>query len=195
MKSVMGKLVPLLTAVALIFSFQVKTGFASATVSRQPVLKETKKKAVVLVKKKSSLSKPLLIGLGAAVLVGGAVALGSSGGGGSDGPATPATPPASPTPPTPDQLVSAWHAEASQVGSGLTYSGTYELFQGGGVAYNLYVSDGEHMVGGGGWRLDGYSLTIHTDHGSVYRGNLQPGNLRSVSLNASNTGWSVTLTR
>jgi hypothetical protein len=124
------------------------------------------------------------IGVGAAVLLGGAMALGG-GGGGDSAPAVP---------PTADQLVSAWHAEANQPGSGLTYTGTYHLYQGGGLGYDIFISNGQHLVGGGAWRIEEYNLSLHTDHGSLYRGTFAPDNISSVSLN-SNTGWVLTLTR
>ncbi len=125
------------------------------------------------------------IGVGAAVLLGGAIALGGDGGGGDSAP---------PVPPTADELVSAWHADANQPGSGLTYSGTYHLYQGGGLGYDIYISNGQHLTGGGAWRIEGYNLSVHTDRGSLYRGTFAPGNIISVSLN-SNTGWVLTLTR
>ncbi len=135
----------------------------------------------------SSLSTGAIIGIsaGAIALIGGAVALA---GGGSD-----SSPPA-PTPPTADQLVGPWRAAANQPGSGLTYTGTYQLFQGGGIAYNLYVSDGEHFIGGGSWRITEYTLYIHTDHGSHYVGTFVPGIITTVSLNAD-SGWTLTLAR
>ena len=159
------------------------------------VLKGKSKQPVAPAEKvESGMSTPLMIGIGVGVaaLAGGAIALGSGGGGGDDGGAAPKVDPQ--TPPTSDMLVSAWKAAASQAGSGLTYTGVFHLFQGGGVAYDILVSDGEHLVGGGAWRLVGYALTIRTDHGSIYAGTLQPGNLTSVSL-SSNTGWSLTLAR
>lgn len=127
----------------------------------------------------------IAIGAGAVVLLGGGIALASD----SSDP-----PPPPPTPPTADQLVSPWHAEGNQPGSGLTYTGTYHLYQGGGLGYDLYVSNGQHLVGGGAWRIDHYTLYLHTDHGSRYTGNFAPGNINSVNLNA-NTGWNLTLTR
>ena len=197
MRKVMQRIVPILIVPVMLFLVQAQA-HAAVDTSGQPVLQESKKETPAPAEEESSLSKPLLIGLGAAVLVGGAVALGSSGGGGgSDNPAAPPAAPAQPTPISPDQLVSAWHAEGNQPGSGLTYSGTYQLYQGGGLGYNLYVSDGEHFVGGGGWRLNGNTLYMHTDHGgkgSIYTGNVPSGTVTAISLN-SDTGWNLTLTR
>ncbi len=127
------------------------------------------------------------IGAGAAVLVGGAIALGGGGGGGG-GDDVPAVPP------TADQLVSAWHAEGDQPGSGRTYSGTYHLYQGGSLGYDLQVSSGEHFVGGGSWKLTDYQLQIHTDHGSLYTGSFIPGNITTIHL-TSNSQWNLALTR
>lgn len=126
----------------------------------------------------------IAIGAGAAVLLGGAIALATDS----------SDPPPPPTPPTAEQLVSPWHAEGNQPGSGLTYTGTYHLYQGGGLGYDLYVSNGQHLVGGGAWRIDHYTLYLHTDHGSLYKGEFAPGNITTVNLN-SNTGWNLTLTR
>lgn len=182
-------LVYLLVAVTVVLPTQ--GAFCHDVESTEKVVPEdTKKQEVSSTKNdESSLSTPKLIGIGvgAAALIGGVAALGGGGGGG-DGDV------AVQTPPTSDQLVSAWHAEGNQPGSGLTYSGTFQLYQNGGLAYNLYVSDGEHLVGGGSWRLNGYTLYIRTDHGSVYSGNVPSGNVTSLSLN-SNTGWNLTLTR
>lgn len=126
----------------------------------------------------------IAIGAGAAVLLGGAIALATDS----------SDPPPPPTPPTAEQLVSPWHAEGNQPGSGLTYTGTYHLYQGGGLGYDLYVSNGQHLVGGGAWRINHYTLSLHTDHGSLYTGEFAPGNINTVNLN-SNTGWNLTLTR
>ncbi len=126
------------------------------------------------------------IGVGAAALVGIAVAVGGSSGGDET--------PVSVGPPTADSLVGAWHGEGNQPGSGLTYTGTYHLYQGGSLGYDLNVSDGEHLIGGGSWRINGYQLDIHTDHGSLYSGSFAPGVTNVVSLNA-NTGWNLTISR
>lgn len=125
------------------------------------------------------------IGVGAAALVGVAVAVGGSSGG---------EPPAPVGPPTADSLVGPWHGEGNQPGSGLTYSGTYHLYQGGSLGYDLNVSDGEHLVGGGSWRINGYRLDVHTDHGSLYSGSFAPGVTNVINMNA-NTGWNLTLNR
>lgn len=127
------------------------------------------------------------IGVGAVALVGGIVALAGGGGGGSSSTS-------SNNPPTADQLVDAWQANANQPGSGLTYIGTYQLYQGGSLSYSVNISDGEQFAGGGSWSLVDYALTVRTDHGSVYTGSFAPGNITSVDLN-SNTGWNLYLTR
>jgi len=197
-KRIVRLVLPLLVAVMFILPVQLKICQAAET-AEKIVLKESKKDSAPSTEKdlapstedsESFLSSPLMIGIGAAVLVGGAVALGSSGGGDSDSTETAA----SQTPPTADQLVDPWHAEGNQPGSGRSYSGTFHLFQGGILGYDIYVSDGEHLVGGGSWRLDGYTLSIHTDHGSLYKGDFAPGNINVISLSSS-TGWNLTLTR
>lgn len=143
--------------------------------------------------KETTLSTGAIVGIsvGAVLLVGGIVAL-ASGSGGSSG--SDAGSSSSSEPLTANQLVDAWNATADQPGSGLTYTGTYQLYDGGSIAYNIYISDGEHLVGGGSWSLDGYKLSIHTDHGSLYSGSFSPGNITSVNLN-SNTGWNLNLSR
>jgi len=189
-------LVPLLVAVLSFLPVQLalaQAAQATNKVDSVTTLKpEVHKKAVEAeetgsVEEEFSLSTGTMIaiGAGAVVLVGGAIALGTDS---SD------SPPPPPTPPTADQLVNPWHAEGNQPGSGLTYTGTYHLYQGGALGYDLYVSNGQRLVGGGAWRIDHYTLSIHTDHGSLYRGDFAPGNLNSVNLN-SNTGWNLTLTR
>ena len=134
----------------------------------------------------SSLSTGMMIGIGAgaAVLIGVAVAAGGGGGGG-DAPVGP---------PTADQLVAAWHAEGSHPATGRTYSGTFHLYQGGALGYDIWVTDGRHLVGGGSWVLNGYQLQIRTDHGSLYSGELTPGVYTVIHL-MSNTAWNLTLTR
>jgi len=126
------------------------------------------------------------IGVGAAAVIGVAIAAGG-GGGGDDAPAPI-------VPPTADSLVSPWHAEGNQPGSGRTYSGTYHLYQGGSLGYDLQVSSGEHLVGSGSWRITEYQLQMRTDHGSLYSGNFTPGIYTVIHMNA-NTGWNLTLTR
>lgn len=145
--------------------------------------------------KETTLSTGAIVGIsaGAVLLVGGIVAL-ASGGGGSSGGGSGAGSSSSSEPLTANQLVDAWLATADQPGSGLTYTGTYQLYDGGSIAYNIYISDGEQFAGGGSWSLDGYKLSIHTDHGSLYSGSFSPGNITSVNLN-SNTGWNLNLSR
>lgn len=134
-------------------------------------------------------STGMKIGVGAAAAIALGVAV-SSGGGSAASPA-PVVPA---VPPTADQLVDPWHVEGQQPGSGRSYTGTFHLYQGGALGYDLNLSDGVHLVGGGNWRLTEYLLQIYTDHGSLYSGSFVPGNITSVHLNA-NTGWTVTLSR
>ncbi|HID70139.1 MAG TPA: hypothetical protein EYP35_06700 [Desulfobacterales bacterium] len=170
---------------------EVKTSRATVTDSEESSEKDAK----------GGLSKGMMIGVGAgaAVLIGVAIAAGGGGGGEDTGVSVPGTTPidassSSAAPPTPAQLVAAWHAEGNQPGSGRTYTGTYHLFDGGSIGYDLYVSSGEHLVGGGSWRVSDYQLQIHTDHGSLYSGNFAPGNYSYINMNA-NTQWNLTLSR
>jgi len=130
------------------------------------------------------------IGVGIAAVVIGALAIGgSSGGGGSS------SPPPEPTPPTADNLVSPWNAEGYSPGSGKTYTGTYHLYQGGRLGYDIFRSDGVHLIGSGSWRINGYTLSMNTDHGSRYIGDFTPGNTNTITLVANNSGWVTTLSR
>jgi hypothetical protein len=199
-QKVLPLLLPVLVAAVLLLPVQCRLCLA-AEAGQKIVLEDTAKEPAGVVtpvqEEKSGLSTPMMIGIGAgvAVLAGVAIAVGSSGGGDDDNGSTATTPVVQEpeTPPTSDQFVAAWNATASQSGSGLTYSGYYQLYQGGGLSYNLWVSDGEHFVGGGGWSLSGYTLTMHTDHGSTYVGTVPSGNnITSVTLN-SNNGWTLTL--
>jgi hypothetical protein len=126
------------------------------------------------------------IGAGAAVLLGVAIAAGGGGGSDSGGFST--------VPPTAAMLTGRWNANGDQPGSGLTYTGFYTFYAGGSLGYDLNVSDGEHMVGGGSWSINGYELTVTTDHGSVYDGSFVPGLYSTVTL-GSNVGWALVLTR
>ncbi len=193
-------LLPVLLAAVLFMPVQLRLCLAAETV---PVVKDVETtetlEAVETVtpvgaeeEDASSLSTPVIIGIGvgAAVLIGVAVA---AGGGGSDSDSN-STVPVQTTPPTSDQLVSSWSADAIQPGSGLTYYGTYQLYQGGSLSYDIYISDGEHFAGGGSWSISEYTLTIYTDHGSRYVGDFAPGNINTVTMN-STTGWGLTLTR
>ncbi len=154
--------------------------------SSQP--KETEKQTEKDDAADSSLSTGMIISIsaGAAILIGGAIALGASSGGEGS--------PPTPVPPTIDDLVGFWHGEGNQPGSGRTYTATYHLSQGGGISYNILVNDGSHLVGSGSWKIVEYTLSIHTDHGSRYIGNFTPGNITSITLNANN-GWTLRLTR
>ncbi len=135
-----------------------------------------------------AMSTGMMIGLGAgaAVLVGVAIAAGSGGGGSSSGFST--------APPTAAMLTGRWNANGEQPGSGLTYTGFYTFYAGGSLGYDLNVSDGEHMVGGGSWSNSGYELIVRTDHGSTYDGSFAPGLYSNITL-GSNVGWGLVLTR
>jgi hypothetical protein len=90
--------------------------------------------------------------------------------------------------------VSAWHAAGEQPGSGRTYTGTYHLYDGGSIGYDINISSGEHYVGGGSWSINGYQLQINTDHGSHYGGSFSPGVYTVIRMSA-NTQWLLTLSR
>ena len=133
------------------------------------------------------LSNAMMIGVGtgAVVLLGVAVSMGGDSDGGGSAPVVP---------PTADQLVDPWHAEGNQPGSGRTYVGTYHLYSGGVIGYDLQVSTGEHLVGTGSWSINEYLLQIQTDHGSLYSGQFTPGAYTSIDMNATSQ-WILRLTR
>ncbi len=137
----------------------------------------------------TEISQNVWIGIGAAAaVVVGAVALNDSDSDGDDAPSTP-------EPPTADSLVDAWSVAGEQPGSGRSYSGIFYLYQGGFLGYELSVSDGRHLTGGGSWNLQEYTLQVRTDHGSTYRGTFQQGReYDSIEL-TSDTAWIVTMTR
>lgn len=190
------KLVPVLVAAISLLPVQVSLCRASTiteptAVEKGIVLDDVKKQPVPeesVKEEESSLSTGMMIGIGvgAIALVGVAVAVGGGGGDDSSGPIVP---------PTADELVAAWHAEGNQPGSGRTYSGTYHLYPGGSLGYDLQVAGEDHLVGGGSWRINGYQLQIHTDHGSLYSGEFAPSRVYTVIHMNSNTGWNLTLTR
>lgn len=211
-------LTPMLVAAISLLPIQIPLCQAAAAPESVPVelpveknkviVDKTPDNAIVLpevAKYDSSLSTGTWVGIGAGavVLLGGAVALGS-GGGGDDSSSVAATNGVttgssggggdSVAPPTAGQLVSAWHGAGEQPGSGRTYTGTYHLYDGGSIGYDLNLSSGEHYVGGGSWRINGYQLQIHTDHGSLYSGSFSPGVYTIIHMNA-NTQWNLTLTR
>jgi len=193
-------LMSMLVVTISLLPVQVSLCQAAATPESVPVElpAEDKKVAVEETYNATVLERPLKIkpfmstgmmigvGAGAVVLLGGAIALGSGGGG--DDSSDPVVPP------TMDQLVSPWSAVGNQPGSGRSYTGTFHLYSGGSLGYDLNVSSGEHLVGGGSWRINGYQLEVHTDHGSLYSGSFTPGNYSIIQMNA-NTQWNLTLTR
>lgn len=182
--------VSLCQAAATPASVPVELPAEDKKVAVEEIDKETDKATVPEkpAKKEPFMSTGMMIGVGAGavVLLGGAIALGSGGGG--DDSSDPVVPP------TMDQLVSPWSAVGNQPGSGRSYTGTFHLYSGGSLGYDLNVSSGEHLVGGGSWRINGYQLEVHTDHGSLYSGSFTPGNYSIIQMNA-NTQWNVTLTR
>ena len=120
---------------------------------------------------------------GAVVALVGIAAL--AGGGSSD---------SSPTPPTEEQMVGPWQANASSV-DGRTYTGTYTLYSGGSHSYDIYVSDGNHKVGSGAWKLVEYDLEIRNYSGSTYRGTFTEGVKNTVTTYTTDGRWKNILTK
>lgn len=195
-KNIIVKLVPFLVMAMSLLPVQASWCQASESTEstgakKELVLDETKKQAVPeesVEEDGESLSTGVKVGIGvgAVAVIGAAVAIGGGGGGGDDAPIVS---------PTADSLVAGWHAEGNQPGSGRTYSGTFHLYQGGSLGYDLQVHGEDHMVGGGSWRVNGYQLEIRTDHGSLYSGQFVPAAAYVVINMNSNTGWNLTLTR
>ncbi len=213
-------LTPMLVAAISLLPVQISFCQAAAAPESVPVELPVEKNKVVVDKTPdnatvlpkvttydSSLSTGAWVGIGAGavVLLGGAVALGSGGGGDDTGSAAGtidvntgtsggSSGGDSAAPPTAGQLVSAWHAAGEQPGSGRTYTGTYHLYDGGSIGYDINISSGEHYVGGGSWSINGYQLKINTDHGSHYGGSFSPG-VYSVIHMSADTQWLLTLSR
>lgn len=89
-------------------------------------------------------------------------------------------------------LLGFWDAAANQPGSGLTYTGIYNVLAGGRIQYDISISNGQHFVGSGSWDINGFKFRIHTDPGSLYVGDFIPGNYQTITMNA-NTGWNLAL--
>ena len=100
----------------------------------------------------------------------------------------------SPTPPTDEQMVGPWQANASSA-DGRTYTGTYTLYSGGSHSYDIYVSDGNHKVGSGAWKLVEYDLEIRNYSGSTYRGTFAEGVKNTVTTYTTDGRWKNILTK
>jgi hypothetical protein len=120
---------------------------------------------------------------GAVVALVGIAAL--AGGGSSDSP---------PTPPTNEEMPGPWTANANSV-DGRTYSGTYTLYSGGSHSYDIYVSDGQHKVGSGAWKLVEYDLELRNYNGSTYRGTFDQGVKNTVTTYTTDGRWKNVLTK
>ena len=120
---------------------------------------------------------------GAVVALVGIAAL--AGGGSSDSP---------PTPPTNEEISGPWTANANSV-DGRTYSGTYTLYSGGSHSYDIYVSDGQHKVGSGAWKLIEYDLELRNYNGSTYRGTFAQGVKNTVTTYTTDGRWKNVLTK
>ncbi len=100
----------------------------------------------------------------------------------------------SPTPPTDEQMLGPWSANASSFDS-RNYSGTYTLYSGGSHSYDIYVSDGNHKVGSGAWKLVGYDLELRNYGGSTYRGTFAQGVKNTVTTYTTDGRWKNVLTK
>ncbi|BHH84008.1 hypothetical protein LA52FAK_22970 [Desulforhopalus sp. 52FAK] len=134
--------------------------------------------------------KPMSTGMKIAIGVGaGAVAIagiaGLAGGSSSDSP---------PTPPTLDQMVGTWQAEAHSA-DGRNYTGTYTLYAGGSHQYDVYISDGNHIVGSGAWKLNEYFLELRNYNHSTYQGSFAEGVKNTVTLVNTAGTWKLTITK
>lgn len=124
------------------------------------------------------------IGVGAGVVaIGGIAAL--SGGSSAD---------STPVPPTEEQIAGVWQAHANSIDD-RTYSGTYTLYAGGSLAYDLYISDGRHKIDNGTWTLNAYNLTLRNNNGSTYNGDFVQGVTNSVTLLNTAGTWKLVITR
>lgn len=99
-----------------------------------------------------------------------------------------------PTPPTEEQMLGPWTANANAV-DGRTYSGTYTLYSGGSHSYDIYVSDGNHKVGSGAWKLVDYNFELRNYSGSTYRGTFAQGVKNTVTTYTTDGRWKNVLTK
>jgi cytoskeletal protein RodZ len=123
------------------------------------------------------------LGVGGAVVA--LVGIAALAGGSSDSP---------PTPPTEEQMLGPWTANANAV-DGRTYSGTYTLYSGGSHSYDIYVSDGNHKVGSGAWKLVDYNFELRNYSGSTYRGTFAQGVKNTVTTYTTDGRWKNVLTK
>lgn len=161
----------------------------TVVVQEQGVITNEKKRltAEPQVTKTESWSTTTKVGIavGAAAVVG--IAIAAGGGSSSSGDS------ASTEPPTSDQLVGAWTASASSVESH-SYTGTYQLYANSAESYDLLMNSGYRKTGGGRWVIDGYRLSLYNDTGTVYSGEFTPGNYNEITLGTT-VGWTLHLTR
>jgi len=125
------------------------------------------------------------LGIGGAVVAIVGIAALASGGGSGD---------SSPTPPTEEQMLGPWMANANSV-DGRTYSGTYTLYSGGSHSYDIYISDGNHKVESGAWKLVGYDLELRNYGGSTYRGTFAQGVKNTVTTYTTDERWKNVLAK
>lgn len=125
------------------------------------------------------------LGVGGAVVALVGIAALAGGGSSSD---------SSPTPPTEEQMLGPWMADANSVDS-RTYTGTYTLYSGGTHSYEIFVSDGQHKVGSGAWKLVGYDLELRNFGGSTYRGTFAQGVKNTVTTVTTDHRWKNILSK
>ncbi len=139
--------------------------------------------------KSESMSTWTKVGIGAGVVAVVGIAL-AAGGGGGDGDSGPSYP-------TNESMVGVWSAQGTQRVGSLTYTGSFTLYNGGASTYNLSLSDGDYLAGGGRWVQPAETLTLQiaNDTGSVYKGEFVAGNFGTITMVTTNGDWQVVLTK
>ena len=145
-------------------------------------------------KSEEGLSTAAKVGIGvgiAAVVVGGAALL-AGGSGGSDGGSS-----SGPRYPTAAELVGVWYAQGTSIEYRQTYAGIFNFYEIGNHVYDIYSNDGTHKQGRGSWSVtEGTNtLTIKNDTGSIYRGDFQSENYKTITLRHLLLPWVLVLNR
>lgn len=131
------------------------------------------------------------IGVGAAAVVGIAVALVAGGSKEESGPT-------GPTLPTSEILVGRWNGRGTSHEDNRTYSGVYDLYTIGSHNYDIYVTgDDVRKQGHGTWTLVAgtNTLQLENDTGSVYVGDFQNEDFTTISMTTTNGNWGLVLTK
>ena len=142
-------------------------------------------------KSEEGLSTAAKVGIGvgiAAVVVGGAALLAGGVGGSEE---------SKPRYPTAAELIGVWNAQGTSIEYHETYAGIFNFYEVGNHVYDIYMNDGTHKQGRGSWSItEGTNtLTIRNDTGSIYRGDFQSENYKTITLGHLVLPWVLVLSR